>query len=135
VKAIIIGATSGIGRELAKQMSAHDYTVGITGRRTQLLDSLEQEMASTCFTSTMDLTNIPDSVSAFKALLDRMGDVDIVVINSGTGSINPEFPLSEELDTIAVNVTGFTAIANVAYHYFIKRKAGHIIGISSIAAL
>ena len=135
MKAIIIGATSGIGRELAKQMSAQGYTVGITGRRTQLLDSLEHELSTPCFKAEMDLIDIDGSVTALEALLCQMGDVDIVVINSGTGSMNPEFPLADELETVAVNVTGFTAMANIAYRYFVGQKGGQLVGISSISAL
>lgn len=135
MKAIIIGATSGIGRELAKQMSINGYTVGITGRRSALLDSLEEELSCKCFKSTMDLVNISEAVSILEELLREMGSVDIIVINSGTGSINPNFPLSDELETIAVNVVGFTAMANVASHYFSIRGEGHIVGISSIAAI
>ncbi|ALO44341.1 SDR family NAD(P)-dependent oxidoreductase [Pseudoalteromonas phenolica] len=135
MKAVIIGATSGVGRELAKLMSASGYVVGITGRRSNLLDSLEKELPSKCFKSTMDLTNISESVRALEELLGRMDGVDIIVINAGVGSINPEFPLSEELDTVAVNVSGFTAMANIAYHHFVEKKGGHIVGVSSIAAI
>jgi len=135
VKAIIIGATSGIGRELAKQMSNDGYVVGITGRRSNLLDSLEQELPSKCYKSEIDLINVTESAKAFKQLIEKMGGVDLVVINSGTGSIDPQFPISDELETVAVNVTGFTTIANIAYHYFSTRCEGHIVGISSIAAI
>ena len=135
MKAIIIGATSGIGRELAKQMSAAGYIVGITGRRTQLLDSLAAELTTDCYKANMDLTNVSESVKALEDLFSQMGDVDIIVINAGTGSVNPQFPLVEELETIAVNVTGFTAMANAAYHYFTNKNGGHIVGISSISAL
>ena len=135
MKAIIIGATSGIGRELAKQMSAAGYIVGITGRRTQLLDSLAAELTTDCYKANMDLTNVSESVKALEDLFSQMGDVDIIVINAGTGSVNPQFPLAEELETIAVNVTGFTAMANAAYHYFTNKNGGHIVGISSISAL
>ena len=135
MKAIIIGATSGIGRELAKQMSIDGYIVGVTGRRSNLLDSLAAELSGECVKSPMDLTDVKKSVEVLQELLCEMEDVDIVVIVSGTGSVDLDFPLSEELETVAVNVTGFTAIANVAYHYFTKRKAGHIVGVSSVAAV
>ncbi len=135
MKAIIIGATSGIGRELAKEMSNDGYTVGVTGRRTELLESLANELHGRCFPSPMDLTNIPESITTFKRLLLEMGVVDIVVINSGTGCDDPDFPLAGELDTISVNVAGFTAIANVAFHHFADNGGGHIVGTSSILAL
>ena len=135
VQAIIIGATSGIGRELAKQMSVNGYTVGIAGRRFELLNSLEDELPNQCFKSVMDLVNVSESVNALEELLGKMGNVDVIIINSGTGSIDPHFPLSDELETVAVNVVGFTAMANVASHYFAKRGRGHIVGVSSIAAI
>jgi len=135
MKAIIIGATSGIGRELAKQMSDYGYIVGITGRRSELLVSLEEELSHKCFKLTMDLTDISESVKGLHTLLGDMGDVNVVVINAGTGNVDPAFPLSGELETVAVNVAGFTAMANVAYHYFADKGEGHIVGTSSIMAL
>ncbi len=135
MKVIIVGATSGIGRELAKQMSIRGYTIGIAGRRTELLESLKKELSGKCFLSTMDLSNVTESVEKFKLLLSEMGGVDIVVINSGTGSADPSFPLAGELDTVSVNVMGFTALANVAYHHFTESGCGHIVGTSSIMAL
>jgi len=135
MKAIIIGATSGIGRELAQQMSNQGYELGITGRRSNLLDTLAEALPRKAYKATMDLEDVREAVDAFKQLLEIMGDVDLVVINSGTGSIDPKFPLEDELSTVAVNVLGFTAIANVAYHYFASRGQGHIVGMSSIAAI
>ncbi len=135
IKSIIIGATSGIGRELAKKMSLAGYTVGITGRRSALLDTLEAELPGPSFKSVMDLSNVLETTESFHQLLDKMDGVDIVVISSGTAMMNPEYPLSDDLDTIAVNVTGFTTIANLAYHYFSENDSGHIVGISSVAAI
>jgi len=64
-----------------------------------------------------------------------MGSIDLIIISAGTGFINPELDWDKENETIAVNVAGFTAIANVAIHYFLKNGAGHLVNISSIAAL
>jgi len=135
MKAIIIGATSGIGRELAQQMSTQGYELGITGRRSHLLDTLAEVLPAKAYKATMDLEDVQGALKAFKQLLETMGGVDLVVINSGTGSNDPKFPLEDELSTVAVNVLGFTAIANVAYHYFVSKGQGHIVGISSIAAV
>jgi short-subunit dehydrogenase len=135
LNAIIIGATSGIGRELAKQMSAKGFTVGIAGRRTELLDSLENELSTPCYKYLMDLTQIEDACYIFNQLLKKMEDVDIVVINAGVGYLDEDFLLENELSTIDVNVKGFTALANIAFHYFAKRQKGHIVGLSSVAAI
>lgn len=60
MKVIVIGATSGIGRALALKMSERGYMVGIAGRRSVLLDSLEGELKGKCVKATMDLTNIAE---------------------------------------------------------------------------
>jgi len=116
-------------------MSREGWIVGASGRRVDLLDSLQEEMPGKCFKARMDLTNVTEAVSALEGLIDSMDGVDIIVINSGVGSASPEFPLSDELQTVAVNVAGFTAMANAAYHYFSGRQGGHIVGMSSVASV
>jgi short-subunit dehydrogenase len=64
-----------------------------------------------------------------------MGSVDLVVVSAGVGYINPELAVSKELDTVATNVAGFTAVANVAFHHFVGRGTGHLVGISSVAGI
>jgi len=135
VRIIVIGATSGIGRALAIEMSRSGCVVGLTGRRAELLTSLEQELSGSCFKSQFDITDVEKSTSAFEALVSDMGGIDAVVINSGYGSTDTDFPLEDDLQTVAVNVAGFTTIANLAYRYFRQTGSGHIIGISSVAAV
>jgi len=132
---IIIGASSGIGRALAKEMASSGCTVGVTGRRLELLESLQREISSPCYKSQFDVSNVEQSIRAFNELVSEMGTVDAVVINAGYGSTDEKLPLSHELQTISVNVAGFTTIANLAFKYFQERGAGHIIGISSVAAV
>ncbi len=61
--------------------------------------------------------------------------MNLIVINSGVGFINPDLNWEQEKEIIDVNVSGFVAMANSAFKYFYKQKSGHIVGISSIAAL
>lgn len=133
-KAVIIGATSGIGRELAKVLSADGYIVGITGRRLQLLEQLKDELSNQTFIKPLDVSN-ESAISDLQNLIDEMQGVDIVVISAGTGSIDPELPWEKEKETIETNVLGFAAMANVAYHHFQQKDTGHLVGISSIAAI
>lgn len=135
MKVIIVGATSGIGRALAIRMSNAGYTIGITGRREELLDSLAAELSGECFKSVFDVADMHAAETAFNKLLADMGSVDIVVYNAGVGSLDLELPLAKDLHTIAVNVTGFTVVVNSAFQYFRNRRKGHIVGISSVAAL
>ncbi|MFA5368266.1 MAG: SDR family NAD(P)-dependent oxidoreductase [Dehalococcoidia bacterium] len=134
-KAIIIGASSGIGRELAKVLIQHDYVVGITGRRTELLQELQAEFANKCIIRTMDVADTPTAIAIFNDLVAEMGGVDLVIISAGTGHGTPDLQWPNEKDTIDTNVLGFTAIADTAFNYFIKQGRGHLVGISSIAAI
>ena len=64
-----------------------------------------------------------------------MNGVDLIVISAGTGSGDPGLPWDKEKATLETNVMGFTAMANVAYHHFNQKGSGHLVGISSIAAI
>lgn len=134
-KAIIIGASSGMGRELAKVLVSHDYIVGVTGRRTQLLQELQAELHDKCLIRTMDVANTPTAIETFNGLIAEMGGIDLVVISAGTGHGTPDLQWPNEKDTIDTNVLGFTAIADTAFNYFVKQGHGHLVGISSIAAI
>jgi short-subunit dehydrogenase len=132
---VIIGASSGIGKELAKVFSANEYTVGLTARRTNLLEELKKELPGRSFVKYMDLNDPNASIKALQELINEMGDVDIVVINSGAGYAARELEWEKERVSIDVNVTGFTAMAITAANYFVERKKGQIVGISSVAAI
>lgn len=132
---IIIGASSGIGRELARVFSDNDYIVGITARRLELLSGMKKELPGILAIKRMDVANPNEAINIFEELIKEMGGVDIVVINAGVGFINPDLVWEKEKSTIDVNVTGFAAMANVAMKYFVGQGSGHIVGISSIAAI
>lgn len=132
---IIIGASSGIGKELAKIFSRHDYTVGITARRFELLSDVAKELPGPSFVKRMDVADPNAAMSVLEELIKEMGGIDIVVISAGIGFLNPDPAWKKEKDTIDVNVTGFTAIANIAMKHFLKQGRGHLAGISSIAAI
>jgi len=134
-KAIIVGASSGIGRELAKLLVRHDYIVGVTARRTELLTELQAELTDKCHIRTMDIADTANAIETLSSLIAEMGGVDLVVISAGTGHSTLDLQWSNEKDTIDTNVSGFTAIATTAFNYFVKQGHGHLVGISSIAAL
>jgi len=135
-KAVIIGATSGIGKELAKVLSQHGYALGITGRRTHLLEELHAELSpQSSLQQIIDVTDTSTAIEGLRSLIAKMGGVDLVVISAGTGFIDNELPWCKEKETIDVNVLGFAAMTNVAYHHFVQQGSGHLVGISSIAAI
>jgi short-subunit dehydrogenase len=134
-RAIIVGASSGIGRELAKMLSQDGYTVGMTGRRLELLTSLQQELATPSFIRRMDVSQTAEAAQQLEELIRELGGVDLVVISAGLGFINTELDWDKEKTTIDTNVAGFAGIANVALKHFIQQSSGHLVAISSIAAL
>jgi short-subunit dehydrogenase len=134
-KAIIIGASSGIGRELSIILSRNGYTVCATSRRSDLLESLQSNLSPASFVCTMDVSYTENAIEIFKTINDDLDGTDLVVISAGTGHLNPDLQWFKEKDTIDVNVAGFSAIAGAAYRHFTQQGSGHLVGISSLAAL
>jgi short-subunit dehydrogenase len=134
-RAIVIGASSGIGKELATILSEKGFAVGIAGRRQELLQELKSSLPGPCHTKRMDVADHAAAINLFEDLVREMGGVDLVIIAAGIGFINPDLNWTEEKNTIDVNVSGFAAVANSAYRYFVRAGGGHLVGISSIAAI
>ncbi len=135
-KAIIIGATSGIGWELAKIMSNNGYELGLTGRRVERLVSLANaQPGKVIHPQFMDVTEYEKSRQTLLELIQRMGGVDVIIINSGFGQISSKWEIEDKI--IRTNAHGFAALANASYRYFIDERDanGHIVGISSLAAI
>ena len=83
-KLIIIGATSGIGRGLAKCYAQDDWLVGITGRRQELLNSLQKEFPANIISECFDVTGA-DNIHHVKNLIEKLGGLDLLIYNSGYG--------------------------------------------------
>ncbi len=134
-KAIIIGASSGIGRELAKILSRNEYIVGVMARRVQLLDQLRDEVEESIFVQKIDVADVESAMKTLAEFIKEMGCVDLIVLSAGTGDVNNSLSWPVENQAIKTNVSGFAALVNVAMHHFTERGSGHLVGISSIAAL
>jgi short-subunit dehydrogenase len=134
-RVIIVGATSGIGYELAKTFSSHGYEVGIAGRRADLLEKLSLELQTRTYAAVIDVRSTESAIQSLEKLIADMGNVDIVIVSAGTGHVNPSLDWSRERDTVDTNVSGFVAMAGVAMRYFVQKGSGHLVGISSVACM
>ena len=134
-KAIIVGATSGIGRALAKLLVENDYKVGITGRRTHLLAEIQNEKPDSYIIESFDISETQSISSHLTTLTQKLGGLDVLVISSGTGDLNDTLNFDIEKRTIDTNVSGFTAVADWTFNYFEQQKHGHLVAISSVAGL
>ena len=131
-KVIIIGATSGIGREVALVYIAQGWTVGVAGRREAELESLRSMAPEQVFTQVLDVTK-DDAAEHLQTLINKVGGMDLFLLSSGIGMQNYTLDTEIELATAATNVEGFIRMTNAAYHYFEKQGHGHLAVISSIA--
>jgi len=134
-KAIIVGASSGIGKELAKILAGKGYAVGLAARRGELLLRIQKELPSRVYIKIMDVRNVDDTQKSLADLIAEMGGVDLVIISAGIGHVNLELDLGKEMETVATNVQGFTVVANIAFRHFLSQGGGHLVGISSIASI
>ena len=131
-KIIIIGATSGIGREVALLYIAQGWKVGIAGRRTDELEALRSLAPEQVSAQALDVTQA-DAAERLHTLIKQVGGMDIFLLSSGIGRQNYALQTETELTTAATNVEGFIRMTNAAYHYFEEQGHGHIAVISSIA--
>jgi short-subunit dehydrogenase len=133
--AVVIGASSGIGAAVAVELARRGYTVGIAARRVESLRDVAARHPGITAVGHVDLHDVAGSQAAVDGLIAQVGGADVIVIAAGTGSENPALEWEPEADTIAVNVTGFAAMATLAMRHFVDRGRGHLVGISSIAAI
>lgn len=134
-RAIVVGASSGIGRELAIVLAEAGWSVGLMARRQEELEETARRMAAPGIVTVADLADVESAQARFAELVARLGGVELVVLSSGVGFLNPDLSWPEEQQTIAVNVTGCAALAGAAFREFERAGRGHLVGISSIAAI
>ena len=131
-RAVIVGASSGIGYEVARLLIADGWTVALAARRTAPLETLKQLAPSRVYTACIDITH-PKADEALLQLIESMGGTDLYFHASGIGSQNPTLQPDIELQTMHTNALGFTRMIGAAFRYFASQGKGHIAAISSIA--
>lgn len=133
-KAIVVGASSGIGKALAIILSKNQYKVGITGRRAANLFEIKNGNPTAFITKSFDCTDDNCTIN-LEELATQLEGLDVLVLSSGIGHTNKGFTYALEKETVDLNVTAFTQMVNFAYHYFKKQGHGHLVVISSIAGI
>jgi len=135
-KAIIIGASSGIGKGLSEIMVQNGYVLGIAGRRTELLEEIQSKYPESIIIKTIDITDLEHTVDLLEELALSVGRVELIILCSGTGHRNPKLDFEVEHPAIDTNVIGFTNVIDWAYRYLYEHECGgHIVAISSVAGL
>lgn len=133
--ALIIGATSGIGKELAKLLVEDGYKVIITGRREKLLEEIKASNPENFVVKVNDVTDLNACETLFSYLQNEFKSIDLIVYSSGVGNPNYELAWEKELPTLQTNVMAAVKIYGLSYNFFRKQGYGHLVGISSIASI
>ncbi len=126
-RAIVIGASSGIGREVALLLMKDGWTVGVAARREEPL----RELGAAAWQQ-IDVTQ-DDAAARLRQLIAALGGMDLFFYASGIGKQNRELREDIELATMQTNAMGFTRMVGEAYRYFAEQGSGHIAAITSIA--
>ena len=126
-RAIIIGASSGIGLEIAKLLVKDGWQVGVAARRVELMKGI-----GAVAVEQIDVT-ADNATEGLQRLISKIGGMDLFFYASGIGKQNRELQEDIELATLQTNGLGFTRMIGEAYRYFAGQGSGHIAAITSIA--
>ena len=132
-KAIIVGASSGIGKAIAIVLAENGHTVGITGRREELLHEIKILYPDHIIPMVADATQ-SKADEDLDNLVQQLGGLDLLIISAGVAFINKSLDFTLEDITNQLNVVAFTKLANWGMHFFEHQGHGHIANISSVAS-
>lgn len=142
-KAIVIGATSGMGRETARLLVADGYTVGCVGRRSERLNELKKELGDHCVPRSIDVSK-EQCMQQVRDLIEDMGGFDLMVISilsfpehapTRHHMSEQEKAYAKELYEFDVDLFGFWRCARTALQHFKQQGKGHLVGVSSMDEL
>lgn len=136
-KAIVIGASVGMGREVAKLLAADGYIVGMAARRIALLEEIQQEIPTQTYIAQIDAAKPYEAVEKLTAMIEQMGGLDLLILAlSGRHDANFESnDWTKLLPMLEIDVIGFFALARTGLNFFENQGYGHLVGFSSIDGL
>jgi len=137
--AIVTGASSGIGWELARQLAAEGCKVGLVARRETPLNELAALIAKaggSAIPLVTDVGHREQVEAAFARVREQLGPVDLVIANAGVGrpTLRDPVNMTDVEDTFRINLMGVVYTLSAALPEMLARQSGHLVGISSLAA-
>ena len=131
-RAIVIGASSGIGHEVACLLLQEGWTLGVAARREDRLQKLKNEWPGQVEVARIDVIDA-HSKDSLQRLIKTLGGMDLFFYAAGVGRQNRNLTEDIEITTVRTNAVGFTRMIGEAYRYFAEHGGGHIAAITSIA--
>lgn len=134
MKALITGATSGIGRDFAVLLSQKGYDLIIASRDTKKMKQVQKKLCTNVQIITVDLSCEKDCYKLYDMVKEQ--DIDIVINNAGFGAFGQfwDIPLQKELNMIDLNIKAVHILTKLFVQYFRKKQKGYIMNVSSSAA-
>ena len=138
--AIVTGASSGIGWELARQLAAKGHAVGLVARREAPLRELEALIASSGGRAAVAVADVGDRrqvESAYQYIRSSLGAVELVVANAGVGKVTLLDPvnIADVEEMVRINLLGVVYTLSAALPEMLARRSGRLVAISSLAGL
>jgi NADP-dependent 3-hydroxy acid dehydrogenase YdfG len=131
-KAVVMGASSGIGMEVAKLLLADGWIIGVAARRTDLLEQLKDTAPERVVMETIDV-NADGAEDMLLSLIVTLGGMDLFFYAPGIGWQNPTLEPEKENNTVTTNALGFTRMVGTAFRYMATHGGGHVAVVTSIA--
>lgn len=137
--AVVTGASSGIGRALARQLAVENLRVGLIARRQEALDELATQIKDkqgSAYAAAADVGDREALRRAVRAIEESLGPIDVMVANAGLGVPTRLDPLNiaEVEATFRVNLLGVIYSIEAVLPGMLRRGAGQIVAVSSLAA-
>ena len=132
--AVVMGATSGIGYEVALLLAQRGWKVGIAGRREEILSQMVKQQPGIVAYEVIDVTS-PQATEGLQRLITKLGQMELYFHSSGIGFQNPSLDAEKELPTIETNCLGMARLVGEAFRYFASHpeREAELAVISSIA--
>lgn len=131
-RAIIVGASSGIGYEMARVLLRKGWRLGLAARRQDSLEALSGDFPGQVVCAALDVTH-NGTEHTLRQLIGQLGGMELYLHVAGVGWQNPELEAEREMLTVSTNVAGFARLVGEAYRYFAEQGHGHIAVVTSIA--
>lgn len=131
MKALITGSSSGIGRDMARELDKRGFDLVLVARDKAKLDEVKKELKGNVEVFSMDLANTENC----KELYNKVKEIDILINNAGFGTFGyfSETDLDKELNLIDTNIKAVHTLTKLYLHDMMLRNNGHILNVASIA--